>query len=132
MPIKPVYVERILSGQKLFEFRRTSIRQDTTHLILYSSSPVKRIMGVAEVSSILTASPTVTWERTKHAAGISRRLFREYFKGSKKASAIEIQSVFTLNNPLAPHEIIPKFHIPQSYRYVDSSFLEKVIQQGSR
>jgi len=131
MPIKPVYVERILSGQKLFEFRRTSIRQDTTHLILYSSSPVKRIMGVVEVGSILTASPTATWERTKHAAGISRRLFREYFKGAKKACAIEIQSVFALKKPMAPHEIFPKFHIPQSYRYVDTPFLENVIQRGN-
>ena len=132
MPIKPVYVDRILSGQKLFEFRRTSIRGDTTHLIIYSSSPIKMIVGVVEVRSIITASPTATWERTKHAAGISRRLFREYFKGSKKACAIEIQSVFPLKNPLPPHEIIPKFHIPQSYRYVDHPFLEKVIQLGMK
>lgn len=130
MPIKPVYVERILSGQKLFEFRRTSIRQDTTHLIIYSSFPTKRIVGVVEVRSIITASPTATWERTKYAAGISRRLFREYFQGAKKACAIEIQSVFPLKNPLPPHEIVPEFNVPQSYRYVDHSFLEKVIQLG--
>ena len=130
MPIKPIYVERILSGQKLFEFRRTSIRQDTTHLIIYSSSPIKRIVGVVEVGSVITASPTATWERTKHAAGISRKLFREYFKGSKKACAIEIETVFPLHNPLTPREIIPEFHIPQSYRYVELSFLEKVVLLG--
>ncbi len=130
MPIKPVYVERIFSGKKLFEFRRTSIRKDTTHLIIYSSSPTKRIMGVAEVRSIITASPTAIWERTKHASGISRRLFREYFQGAKKACAIEIKPVILLNNPLPPQEIASEFNVPQSYSYVDHSFLEKVIQLG--
>ena len=89
-------------------------------------------MGVAEVSSILTASPTATWERTKHTAGISRRLFKEYFRGSKKACAIKIKTVFPLHNLLLPREIIPDFHIPQSYRYVDLSFLEKVVLLGMK
>ena len=48
LPIKPIYANRILEGSKRYEFRRTRLRQDITHVVIYSTSPVKKIVGIAE------------------------------------------------------------------------------------
>lgn len=130
MPIKPEYASRILSGEKLFEYRRTNIRTDLTHLVIYSSSPVKRIVALAKVDSVEVASPSALWDRTKHAAGISRRRFREYFSGARSAVAISMGAVHPLAVELVPADVEDGFHIPQSYRYVDKKFLEKVASLG--
>lgn len=130
MPIRPEYVIRIVTGEKHFEFRRTSIRLDLTHLVIYSSSPVRRIVGLAEVNCVEVSTPSALWEKTKHAAGISRRRFREYFHGAKLAVAISLGCVFPLARELDPEHVANGFTIPQSFRYVDPWFFDKVASLG--
>lgn len=87
-------------------------------------------MGVAKVKAINIASPSATWEKTKHAAGISRRLFREYFHGTSTACTFEIEEVTLLACPISPTEIEKAFKVPQSFSYVDSVFLQKTFERG--
>lgn len=130
MPIKPVFCNRILSEEKQFEYRRTSVRDNISHVIIYSSFPVKKIVAIAEVTSVIKASPTAIWEKTKRAAGITRKVFRDYFYGSKKACAIEFGKIDKLRWPLHPREISKGFNVPQSFSYVDRDFLDQVIRLG--
>lgn len=130
MPIKPEYTNLILDGAKQFEFRRTNIRSDLTHLVIYSSSPVKRIVALAEVDFVESGPPSAVWERTKHAAGIPRRTFRQYFAGSGAAVAISLKRVVPLASHVRPGEIQEGFAIPQSFRYVGCEFLNKVLALG--
>ena len=130
MPIKPVYAEKIISGKKKYEFRKKSINPDITHIIIYATFPVKKIIGVAEVKRIHISSPSAIWEKTKSAAGIPRRLFREYFQDVKMAYAIELKKIIKLNNQIAPDEIKNGFNIPQSFSYVNAAFYRKVIHRG--
>ena len=131
MPIKPVYAERILSGEKHFEFRRTRIRSDLTHIVIYSSHPVKRVVGSAEVLSVKEGSPTKVWDTTKDAAGISRQAFRAYFAGAKSAIAILLGKVSPLDLAVCPTQVADGFTVPQSFRYIDKDFLNKVTELGS-
>jgi predicted transcriptional regulator len=89
-----------------------------------------KIIGVAEISSIGVASPTATWENTKHAAGISRQAFRKYFYGKKLAYAIAIENVCALENWVSPHEVQVGFRVPQSFSYVNQPFLKRVLKKG--
>lgn len=130
LPIKPRYAHRIVSGQKRFEFRKASFASDVSHIVIYASTPVMKIIGVAEISSIGVASPTATWENTKHAAGISRQAFREYFFGKKLAYAIAIENVCALENWVSPHEVQVGFRVPQSFSYVNQPFLKRVLKKG--
>lgn len=130
MPIKPIYAEKLLSGNKRYEFRRAAIRSDLTHIIIYASSPLKKIIGIAEVGEVKVASPTVIWENTKHVAGISRRNYREYFHGKKQAHAIQINKVLALQNRIKPEDINNGFKVPQSFAYVDDAFFRKVLTKG--
>ena len=132
MPIKPRFVEQILRGRKRYEFRRAPIQHDISQIIIYSSYPVKKIIGVAEVGEIVSSTPTRIWEETKHLSGISRSYFREYFQGKKIAIAIHLRKVHIFQNGFNVDEIDENFHVPQSFSYVENHFLEKVIAIGDK
>jgi predicted transcriptional regulator len=130
MPIKPIFVEKILSGEKYFEYRRTVIRGDLTHMIIYATSPVKKFVAVAEVMRIHVSSPTSIWEKTKHAAGITRTQYRGYFKGATQACAIEIKKIIILDKQISPSKISNQVKVPQSFSYVNEAFYKKVLKLG--
>lgn len=120
-----------MSGEKQFEFRKTSIDPKLTHVVVYASSPIKRILGIADVSSVRVLSPSAVWHTSKHAAGISRKAFRRYYSGKKKAVVIDIEDVTPLRNRLTPKEIDRGFIVPQSFRYVKASFMKRVMLKGT-
>ncbi len=130
LPIKPQFASKIVKGEKLFEYRKRIFNEETSCIVIYSSSPEKKIVGVAKINKILEGSPTYIWEKTKKHGGITRKFFREYFFGVKKASAIELIDVYPLKVPLSPFQIQEDFNIPQSFCYVDLSFLERVFHYG--
>lgn len=132
LPIKPLYAERIIRGDKIFEFRRRPISADVTHIIVYASSPKKRIVGVVEVNSVICASPNSVWRMTIDGAGISRKEYCDYFNGTDKAYALVLkpEGVQRLTNELSPSEIQKDFKVPQSFMYVDKNFLKAVISKG--
>ena len=45
MSIKPKYVEKILSGEKKYEYRKTLLKKDVESILVYSTSPVKKVYG---------------------------------------------------------------------------------------
>jgi predicted transcriptional regulator len=130
LPIKPVYANLILDGTKRYEFRRSRLREDLTHVIIYSASPVKKIVGIAEVARVKKGSPSVTWKQTKRAAGISRSAFREYFSGTGTAVVISLGRVVRLAKELDPSEMRNDFRVPQSFSYVDLRFFNRVLTAG--
>jgi predicted transcriptional regulator len=129
-----VYAERLMNGQKHFEFRRSAISFDLTHMIVYASSPVKKILGIVKVNRVCIANPNETWEGTKDFAGINQQDFHTYFSDKDIAYSIEIEpeSTIRLDNQFSPKEIDPEFQVPQSFRYVDNRFLKQVLKFGTR
>ena len=93
LPIKPIYAERLVSGEKFFEYRRRPISPDVTHIIVYASSPLKKIIGVVEVRQVHSGAPSATWVETLHGAGITEQEFHSYFAGRTIAYAIEIKPI---------------------------------------
>jgi predicted transcriptional regulator len=132
MPIKPTYAMKLIAGLKKYEFRRTAIRQDITHIIIYASSPVKKIIGIAEVESVNVASPTAIWESTKRDAGITRKEYRKYFQGTNRAVAIKIKDVIRLTCDIEPDKIRDGFKVPQSFLYIDMDFVKGMIHKGMK
>ncbi len=120
LSIKPKYVRSIIEGGKRYEFRKTIFKNREIDLIyIYSSSPVKKIIGSFEVGGILEDHPRELWDNVKEYAGIDDRDFFSYFEGKSRAFAIEIQNLQEFNDPIDPYETIPGFVPPQSYRYMD-------------
>lgn len=119
LSIKPNFVAEILSGRKCFEFRKTLYkRRDLRKIVVYSSSPVCRVVGEIEVEDIYCDSPNRIWNITKAAAGISKIYFDKYFEGKDTAYAIKIKSFKPYPEPVRLDEKFPGVTPPQSFCYV--------------
>jgi len=120
LSIKPKYVRSIIEGDKRYEFRKTVFKnRGIDRIYIYSSSPVKKIVGTFEVGGILEDHPHKLWNNVKEYAGINDREFFSYFEGKSRAFAIEIQNLQEFDDPIDPYETIPGFVPPQSFYYVD-------------
>lgn len=132
LPIKPRYAEKLLTGEKRFEFRRRPFSSLVTHIVIYASSPVQRIIGIVEIEEIHSDTPAVTWSKTYKAAGIAESDFFEYFSGTDTAYAIEIKqkNVLRLKNAVSPKAVREDFRIPQSFSYISEQFLSAIKELG--
>lgn len=124
--IHPKFVEKILTGEKRFEFRKHIPSCEISHLLIHATAPEKHLVAIVEIEQILQAPPSVLWEQTKYAAGISRSFFREYFYGSKIASAFQLGRVFPIPEDVAQQiAYLP----PQSYSYFKDQGSIKRLEQ---
>lgn len=126
--IKPEYVNRILNGTKKYEYRRMLAKKDVSSLIIYSTWPVMEIVGEVEVVGTIEMAPSSLWEKTKKEAGISRKKYREYFKGRKKACAYVLGKVtkYESNKKLLD---IGVQQAPQSFSYLTQEQCE-LLRKG--
>ena len=117
LSIHPCFVEKIFSGEKLFEYRK-KIPTDIDYVIIYATVPVKHIVAFVEVDSVLKGSPKEIWEKTKLKAGISEDYFMTYFHQKRDAYAIQIKDVHKLQEPKSINILDNIDVAPQSYRYI--------------
>jgi predicted transcriptional regulator len=92
LSIKPEYAEKILQGEKKYEFRRTIFKNRTIKkVIIYASSPVKKVIGEFEIDSILSLDKYKLWKKTMYYSGIEKTFYYSYFDGKKIAHAIKVK-----------------------------------------
>ena len=124
--IKPEFAEKILSGEKTFEFRKRLPKEPVDTMLIYSSSPVQRIIGYTHIDGTLTLSLDDLWEKTKKGAGITEDYFQEYFARQNKGSALILSSPVTLSHPVKLEEIGVE-RAPQSFMYVTQDTFERML-----
>ncbi len=117
MSINPQYVKEILLGNKKYEFRKRLSYKTCSKIIIYSTSPDKKIVGEVNVIETLEMTPSILWEKTKEEAGISADKFKEYFKDSEKAYAYKLGDVIVYGNPIELINLGIKYP-PQSFMYL--------------
>ena len=120
LSIHPCFVEKIFSGEKMFEYRK-NIPTDISHIIIYATVPVKNIVALVEVDSVLKGSPQEIWEKTKRNSGITEDYFMSYFNRKRNAYAIRIKDVHRLQEPKSLSILDNITVAPQSYRYIQES-----------
>ncbi|MCU4120995.1 ASCH domain-containing protein [Variovorax sp. N23] len=128
--IKPRFAEQILTGAKTVEFRRVWAVEPVGLAVIYSSSPVKRLVGVVEVDGAVVASPSTVWIRcSSRGPGLQRKELMEYFAGKAKAYGVLLGEVALPKKPVAPKSLFKDFRPPQSYRYLSTTELRRVGKQ---
>ncbi|MBQ8465511.1 MAG: ASCH domain-containing protein [Alphaproteobacteria bacterium] len=121
LSIKPEFVEKIFSGEKRFEYRKSIFKQrDIDTIIIYSTMPVGMIVGEFKFKTIHADSPKMIWKETKKYSGITKDFFYDYFKNKETAFAIEIEKVHKYKKPLNPYTIFTNFTAPQSFCYLEN------------
>jgi predicted transcriptional regulator len=119
LSIKPVYAEKILAGEKVFEFRRRIFaRREIKTALIYCTKPVGCFVGEFEIEDILHDKPNRLWKRTRGGSGISKKYFDSYFAGREEAFALQIGKVRAFAEMIVPSAIIENFTPPQSFMYV--------------
>lgn len=116
LSIKKEYSQKILSGEKRFEFRRI-VSKTPEWLYIYETAPTKKVVGRAKVGAIIYGNAWSLWERCKDFSGISREAFMDYFKGKEKCFAYQLEHVEKFKEPLElSHYGIS--HPPQNFVYL--------------
>lgn len=126
--IRPCHVDKILSGEKRLEFRRKWAAEPVDMLVIYSTSPTKRLVATANIVKVTEASPTALWELAKaKKGGVSRQLIYDYFSGVAYGYAIEISNVREFAVPIDPQKVFQNFIAPQSFRYLEVGEYSKIV-----
>jgi predicted transcriptional regulator len=76
LSIKPKYTDKIIEGEKKFEFRKTRLsKEKVDDIYIYSSSPVRKIIGKVTISKILEDRPKKIWEMRHKYSGLTEKNF---------------------------------------------------------
>lgn len=121
LSINPEHVENIMAGKKLYEFRKTKCKERVDKIIIYSTSPVMKVVGEAEVESIIIDDPESVWKKTREHSGISKRFYDQYFQDKKSAIAYKLTNVIQYEHPknLSSYGIS---NAPQSFVYIEKNW----------
>ncbi|MDW3192726.1 MAG: DUF3850 domain-containing protein [Cytophagales bacterium] len=128
--IKPQFAERIFSGNKSIELRKTSPKVSEGDLILfYVTSPEKMVKGIGRVKGLIEDTPANIWSEYQETAGIGEELYFDYYQNSNRAIGILLKDVVEFKKTVSLSDIkstFPSFAPPQSYRYLSKfDFLRK-------
>ena len=76
LSIKPEFANKIFSGSKKFEFRKSIFRnKNISKIVVYASAPVQRVIGEFEIEDILASDPNSLWERDRYSSWHLKILF---------------------------------------------------------
>ena len=117
LPIKPEYANKIVDQTKLYEYRKNVCKRDIDKIVIYSTSPVKRIIAEVEVKSIISNTPNKLWDETKQYSGISKTKYMKYFENKDIAFAYKLGKVIVYEQPKKLKDIGIDYY-PQSYVYL--------------
>lgn len=128
LSIKPIYSEKILAGQKTVELRRRFpvAAPHGALAYIYSSSPVKAMVGIASIRDVLKLPVEKIWVEFESTAFIDRSSFDKYFDGLDYGYVLVLDDVKSFSRPLPLHELREKFGFepPQSFLYAKQDFRE--------
>ena len=120
MSIKTKFAREIFNGNKVFEFRKSSIKDKNLNkkIFIYSSGVDKSIIGYMIVDYILEGNLNYILTKTNNK---NNKDIINYFKNSKNCYALHIKETHKLNKTISLNElrqIDNKIVIPQYYRYI--------------
>jgi len=116
LSIKPEFVEKIIKGEKRFEYRRKIFKKDVESVIIYATSPWKKIIGEFYIDEILAEDPKILWSKTYRFSGVEKKFFMDYFKDSVIGYAIKIGKLELYKEPYNITDLVKT--PPQSYVYI--------------
>ena len=115
--INPEHVQNIIKGIKKYEYRKIAAKQDISSIIIYETTPIKRIVAEAEIIDVLELPPEQLWKQTKDASGISKEFFDKYFRNREIAYAYKLGEIKVYEKP----KLLIDYGIkaaPQSFVYL--------------
>lgn len=126
--LKPRFADAILAGTKQVEFRKRRLSADVSHVVMYVTQPVGRLVGFFTVSDVVEDEPERLWRRFNRVAGISREDFFAYYSGRDKAVGIRIGQVTRLSRQLGIETLGADVVPPQGVTYFTGDRLASLMR----
>lgn len=123
LSVRPTYSLKIMKGNKTVELRRRfplSVKKGTIAYI-YSTAPVKALVGSAEIDEVLKLPVAEIWSKFSDMAQINRENFNKYFFGLDHGFALKFQNVRSFGRSIELSELRKRFGFepPQSFIYAN-------------
>lgn len=118
LSINPYHVENILNGTKRYEFRKIACKRHVDKILIYSTNPIMKVVGEAEVEDVLIDNPEVIWKKTEKKSGIDKIFFDQYYENREQAVAYKLKNVIKYSEP----KELKEYGIssaPQSFQYIE-------------
>lgn len=118
LSINPNHVENILNGTKKYEFRKKACKRHVDKILIYSTTPIMRVVGEAEIEDVLIDNPEMIWMKTEKRSGIDKAFFDQYYADKDQAVAYKLKNVKKYREPreLKDYGIS---NAPQSFQYIE-------------
>lgn len=121
LSINPIHVENILNGTKRYEFRKKACKRHVDKILIYSTTPIMRVVGEAEIEDVLIDVPEIIWKKTQKRSGIDKKFFDKYYEDREQAVAYKLKNVIKYKEP----KELKEYGIssaPQSFQYVEEAY----------
>jgi predicted transcriptional regulator len=129
LSIKPKYADLILAGTKRVELRRNWPSNDIGVMVLYSSAPIQKLVGVAFIDRVEQCNLESLWTLAKaNGGGVTREELTAYVKGKKTAFGVMVDRVKIAEVQVDPKDLFPNFTPPQSFLYIDPADFSRVMR----
>jgi len=121
-----------MKGEKIIEIRKKFNPKWKNHVAtIYSTSPVKELIGYATIKNVVEDKPKVIWAQYSNQLGCTKSEFDGYTKGADKVFAIFLSEINKFHNDLSLNYLSnffeKKIHPPQSYSSVKDTEWENII-----
>ncbi len=128
LSIHPEYVNLIKSGGKKIEFRKKSFSKSISKVLVYSTSPISKIIGYFNVLEIIKSTPTKLWKDFSRVGGITEDNYFKYYSNAEEAVGIKIGEMNLFENEVDISVLgtVP----PQSFKYLSEFEFKKVCNIG--
>ena len=102
LSVKPIYSDKIIRGIKTVELRRRfPVSTDRgLRAYIYSTSPVRAVVGAAEIANVEKLPISVLWRRHGKSASIRKADFDAYFRGLDEGFALKIAKAWSFSRPI--------------------------------
>ena len=123
MSIKPEYADKIFSGEKKYEYRKRLCKEKIDTIIVYSSSPIQKVVGELKIKQVLYNKKSIIWDKTNRYGGITKTKYDKYYENCDYAVAYEIEKAILYDK----QKDLKDFNVrtaPQSYVYITNKVVD--------
>src|SRR5690554_5522245 len=99
LSIHPEFVNGIINGIKTYELRRKLPSRKVDKIVIYSTSPVKKVLCEVDVEDIITDCVDKLWKIVGEYVGIDYDTYKKYFKELEYANAFKIGKIYKFEEP---------------------------------
>ncbi|MDO8990063.1 MAG: ASCH domain-containing protein [Sideroxyarcus sp.] len=129
LSIKPKYANLILAGTKRVELRRSWPSNDIGVMVIYSSAPIQKLVGLAFIDRINECDLDHLWAIAEaNGGGVTFDELKAYVGNKKTSFGVMISRVKVAEVEVDPKELFSDFTPPQSFLYLGPADFQRVMR----